>query len=94
MVDCQGCGKCCMLFNLTDNEEIIKLNLSDEDGKCRYLENKRCSIYSERPDICNSETVYDKYYKNTLSKEQYRKLMKLECKNIEKLYFQIYGRMD
>lgn len=60
MINCTQCGACCT--QLDKNPLYAKLH--DGDGVCRYFnkEERTCRIYTNRPDICNSETMYKKYF--------------------------------
>ena len=60
----EGCGACCRL-NPEEREEAISVlnqeqkkiffSMVETDGWCRYYnkENRKCTIYNERPDFCN-----------------------------------------
>jgi len=42
------------------------------DGVCRHLDDiGLCSIYNDRPDLCDYEKVYEKYYKGTTTREEF-----------------------
>jgi len=46
MWKCSQCGNCCKFAWLMKKEWAL------EDGSCKYLKNKLCTIYDTRPEIC------------------------------------------
>lgn len=88
MFYCDKCGLCCKMLNLFELPPEFKFLKSYDDGtgKCEFLKNNLCIKYEDRPDICNSKILYEKFYKEKMSKEEYSKLMKNECKKIKKIY--------
>lgn len=83
MFDCDKCGLCCR--NIHKIPQLKEYDLGN--GVCRYLtSNNLCSIYENRPDICNSEKMYELYFKFIMTKEDYI-IKNLEgCKKIKSLY--------
>jgi Fe-S-cluster containining protein len=64
---CTKCGLCCRALHLIPA-------LSDYDngnGVCRYLVDNLCSIYENRPEICDVEKMYLHYFSGTMSKEEF-----------------------
>lgn len=61
-------------------------DLDRGDGICRYFDviSKLCSIYKNRPDKCNVDKMYEKFYKNTISIEEYYKLNYEVCNRLKK----------
>lgn len=52
---CTGCGCCCKRVGLVKkflSEEEFPYN-ADENGICEKFIDNKCSVYNERPDICN-----------------------------------------
>jgi Fe-S-cluster containining protein len=41
------------------------------NGECRYLKNNLCTIYDERPLICNIEEMYTSYFKTIIGKNDF-----------------------
>lgn len=83
---CDKCGICCKLFQFIDIPQNIKDELDDGTGVCKYLqENNECSIYLHRPDICNSEIMFEKKYKELMSREEYDCMMLEACKQLKLL---------
>lgn len=71
--ECDRCGICCKHI-----DSIPQLKEFDSgNGRCIHLlDNNLCSIYADRPDICNVEKMYEKHFKDSISKEEYI------CKNM------------
>ena len=64
---CSQCGACCRKAGELGGAKYglpIK-----EDGSCGHLKNNLCSIYEERPDVCNSNKLPGK--KPSQSKKEY-----------------------
>ena len=53
--------------------------LNDGTGKCKYLKDNLCSIYDERPFLCNSTLVYNELYKDKMSFDEFEQMVKKEC---------------
>ncbi len=72
--NCTGCGICCTkvrdAFQNVENmlpadRDAIKSfpYATKPDGSCEKLVNGKCSVYKNRPLICNMEAMYNKYYR-------------------------------
>lgn len=71
MFECKMCGMCCR--NIKRYKEqvypilkellggaIPNFEIKDIDGVCIHLtEDNRCSIYAQRPILCNTEKMFD-----------------------------------
>ena len=70
--ECNKCGACCKSILLS--EETIYLDRGD--GVCRYFDENQnsCTVYENRPDICNVHTMYEQRYQNQISWSQFTKL--------------------
>lgn len=56
---CIACGYCCEAFNIIESYQY----LNNGDGVCKYLDQDRmCSIYTDRPDECNTSKIWFKHY--------------------------------
>lgn len=57
-------------------------DLDRGDGICKHfdIETKLCLIYTNRPDKCNIDKIYDICYKEKMSREQYYELNYKACK--------------
>jgi len=81
MFNCSMCGECCRHINL-----IPELTEFDNgSGVCIYLQGNLCSIYENRPDICNVDVMYEKKFKTKYTKEEFYKVNQDACKEIMKL---------
>jgi len=58
----------------------------DEDGCCEKLdkETNLCTIYEDRPLVCNVERVWETYYKDT-PQEEYIDIIHAECKRLQSI---------
>ncbi len=81
MFQCDCCGLCCMNLKMSE----LYSDLDRGDGICRYLDvaSKLCTIYRNRPDKCNVDKTYEKFYKDKITLEQAK--AQIEEKNIETL---------
>lgn len=42
------------------------------DGVCKHLtQDNLCAIYENRPVICNTDLLYEKFYSSSMSREEY-----------------------
>ena len=93
---CTLCGNCCRSVGkqiefarlAKDNggtspiiDEILSFPYKvDETGACEKLVDNKCSVYEDRPDICNVNKIYDKYGKDLqMSLKQWHKLNIRAC---------------
>ena len=83
---CYKCGLCCRLL-----KDVPQLAAFDRgDGVCKYLRGSLCSIYENRPDICNVEKMYPSFA-TLMSREEYDKVMANACSQIKKIFGQKIG---
>ena len=80
MFKCDKCGQCCRHLA---NSEVYK-ELDRGDGVCKYLEGNLCSIYDDRPVICNIDKAFELYFKHVISKEDYIKLNQEACLSLKR----------
>lgn len=82
MFICDCCGICCMRVSSSP----IYSDLDRGDGICRYFNSKTklCNIYENRPSKCNVDKIYEVYFKNKMSKEEYYKLNYSACEKLKK----------
>lgn len=52
-----------------------------EDGSCIHLTGNECSIYEDRPLICNIDAIREKHYKD-VSKEKFYEITAKSCNAI------------
>lgn len=81
MFECLKCGICCR--NIDKIPELSEFH--NGDGVCIYLNrNNLCSIYENRPDICNVEKMYQLKYKDIMSWDEYEKMNMEGCRILQK----------
>lgn len=73
---CNCCGLCCRSL-----KKVPDLRLFDRgDGVCIHLrEDNLCSIYEHRPEICNVDLMYERYFSKLYSREEYDRLNTKQC---------------
>lgn len=81
---CDMCGLCCQQVG---RSEIYK-HLDRGDGICKYYqtETHKCSIYLQRPIICNVDAYYEKYLKGVCSKREYYKKNQYACEELKRRF--------
>lgn len=82
MFFCDKCGLCCMYVN----ESPIYSELDRGDGICKYFDcdTKLCSVYDNRPIICNIDKAYQLYFKDIMPLEEYYRLNYETCNMLKK----------
>lgn len=77
---CDKCGLCCRNIS-----KIPGLAAFDSgNGTCIYLTDENlCSIYASRPEICQVDLMYEKYFKSTMSVEEWYELNSEGCKKLK-----------
>lgn len=85
--ECDRCGICCQHI-----DSIPQLKEFDSgDGRCIHLlENNLCEIYLDRPDICNVEKMYEKYFKDNISEDEYIRQNMMGCNELKNRHGVIY----
>lgn len=78
--NCDKCGLCCK--NLKKNP--IYSALDRGDGVCKYLEGNLCSIYENRPILCNIDKSYELYFKEEISREMFYNINYEACRELKK----------
>lgn len=55
------------------------------DGICKFFDNEKslCSIYKNRPIECNVDAIYDKFFVEKMSKDEYYKLNYAGCRTLK-----------
>lgn len=79
---CTKCGECCK--NIRHIPQLV--DFDDGTGVCIHLKNNLCDIYESRPEICNVDSMYEKYFSAMYSREKFYALNEEVCVK----YF--YGR--
>lgn len=86
MIGCTQCGICCT--RLDSNALYSSLNRGD--GVCLHFDEGQriCRIYATRPDICNSETLYQRYFLH-MSREDFIAANQRLCEQVQ--FSQLYS---
>lgn len=57
---------------------------ANDDGSCKFLgEDNLCTIYEERPTICNVAKVYDEFFKDKVPEEIFYEKTAEACKKLQ-----------
>ena len=79
---CDKCGLCCRMIK---NVEVLKL-LDRGDGVCIYLNGNECSIYDNRPNICNSKYMFVHYFSKHMTVAEFVIKNQNACLEIKKIF--------
>ena len=81
-ISCGNCkAYCCRIAG-----RIMK-ELDRGDGICLYLNSdNKCEIYDSRPFICNTDRVYEKYFRNRYTAEQWKEMNLKSCEELRERY--------
>ncbi|KHM51450.1 hypothetical protein NZ47_10510 [Anaerovibrio lipolyticus] len=82
MFPCSRCGNCCKSIGKTIWGKAMAL----EDGSCKWLntETNLCTIYNNRPTMCNVDECYEKFYITEMSRDDFYQLNKQVCHMLQK----------
>ena len=77
MIRChEGCGLCC---ERAGHFGYMK-QYDRGDGICKYLTaDKKCAVYEDRPEVCNTDKLYEKFFASKMSREEYDKMNAEAC---------------
>ncbi len=82
MFKCSKCGLCC--------KQIAKMPqiygfLDNGKGQCKYFDETTnlCTIYKQRPIICNIDESYKLYFSDVYSLEEFYELNYRACKTLQ-----------
>lgn len=81
MFKCDKCGFCCTRLS----ESSVYSELDRGDGVCKFFdeETRLCTIYLNRPLLCNVDQAYKEYFSDKLSQEEYYRLNYEVCKQLK-----------
>ena len=81
MYNCDKCGLCCQSLS----GHAIYQDLDRGDGVCKYYDvgTKLCSIYNERPLICNVDLYFETVLKGKISLGEYYKANYAACASLK-----------
>lgn len=81
MFKCDCCGECCRHIS-----GILELkDYCLPDGKCKYLKENKCSIYTERPMICRVDDMYYKVMYKYMTLKQFYRINTDACEIFKKM---------
>lgn len=83
MFPCTVCGECC---RRVDQAQETKW-LDRADGVCQYFNeaDNLCSIYSERPQICKIDEMFESFFCQAMSKDEFYQLNADSCNVMQEL---------
>lgn len=74
-INCNGCDAPCRR-----RVGLVKPEMDRGDGACKYLtEANRCSIYDCRPFICNTDMIWNSFFKGRVTREEFDRMNELNC---------------
>jgi Fe-S-cluster containining protein len=76
---CEKCGECCRHI-----ESFVEILPHQRNGICNFLQGDICSIYENRPDLCDFKRAY-KYFKEHWAEKEYCKRVTYFCKQLKEL---------
>ena len=82
MIKCEHCkAPCC--------RHVIKELALEGTTICRFLdqESNKCTIYDNRPWICNTDWMYEHYYSERMTREEYDRLNSEACEQLNSIYY-------
>lgn len=83
MFECDRCGICCKHIDLIPQLKEFDIG----NGRCIHLtEDNLCEIYLNRPDVCNVERMYELYFKDVISEEEYIRQNMMGCNELKNKY--------
>ena len=72
---CKQCGCCCKNI-----PKIRELEVFDRgDGVCKFFEENKCSIYENRPQLCQGDYVYHSFFFDKMSVADFHTESKKWC---------------
>lgn len=85
---CDSCGLCCSRVDISPY--LAPLESERKDGYCRYFDvaTKLCTIYEQRPIICNIKEGYLALFKDVMSWEQFYLENAKACAQLKQLHSQ------
>jgi len=82
MFECDKCGLCCRCVG----DSLLGKELALPNGICKHFNQitNLCTIYKDRPIICNVDAYYDFYIEGVMTREMFYKLNKDVCTKIKR----------
>lgn len=80
MFTCDKCGLCCKQVG----KFPFMRDYNRGDGTCKYLtKDNTCSIYDRRPEICNTELLYERIYSRVMTREEFDRMNTDVCEKLK-----------
>jgi hypothetical protein len=76
--ECKKCGACCRHVGKVKGYK----RMAKEDGSCMFLDGNLCSIYEDRPDVCRSDRMYERYFAGRMSREEFDRATEEACRSV------------
>ncbi|MBQ7453838.1 MAG: YkgJ family cysteine cluster protein [Selenomonadaceae bacterium] len=83
LFDCDKCGVCCRNIRLSI---FYTEELDRGDGVCKNFDEatKLCTIYNDRPIICNIDAYYEKFLSQIMSRQKFHEINHDACARLKK----------
>lgn len=80
---CSRCGLCCKNIGVSR----LYADLNRGDGICKFFDQNSslCTIYENRPLICNVDAMYTTYFADKMSKSEFYELNYAGCQVLKQL---------
>lgn len=80
MFPCDQCGECCRNLQMS---ELYK-ELDRGDGVCKFLDGNLCSIYQSRPLLCRIDESYDRFFKDSMTRDEFYRANLQVCSELKR----------
>ena len=62
--------------------------LNRGDGICKFFDDKMriCKIYNSRPSVCNVDKIYEIYFRDKMTRDEYYEINYEACKRLKENY--------
>ena len=79
---CDCCGLCCR--HIDKVPQLKNFDSGRSFCKCLNTQTNLCTIYYERPDLCNVEVGYKKYFADQYTEEEFFRLNYKVCEQLKR----------
>lgn len=77
---CDKCGLCCRHVG----DFPYMKDYDRGDGTCKHLTDENlCEIYENRPPICNTEMLYERFFSRFMTRDEYDQFNLESCERIK-----------
>lgn len=61
----------------------MKKEMDRGDGACKFLtDDNRCSIYDHRPMICNTDMIWNSFFRGRVTREEFDRMNENSCREL------------